>query len=178
MLFQIQPFLKLFSAVIISTALLVPVPCLSNELEVAPLFRIERSKNANIVQYDAQLTPEGKLKPEKPVIVYWIMHANRGEKEDLNWIEKKMAYGFSMEYIPKGNFWKMDLVADIQRKIKVYKANGRYRAETLIDGHPAFIETIYIQATEDTLRPKVKFIAFFGKAVQTGRSVYEKFIPS
>jgi hypothetical protein len=151
---------------------------LSKELEVAPLFRIERNKNANIVQYDAQLTPEGNLKPEKPVIVYWIMYANRGEKEELNWIEKKMAYGFSTEYVPKGDFWIMDLVADIQRKIKVYNANGRYRAETLIDGHPAFIDAIYIQSIEDTIRPKVKFIEFFGKAVKTGRSLYEKFIPS
>jgi hypothetical protein len=175
---RIQPFLKLFFTIIISTALLVPVPCLSKEPEVAPLFRIERSKNANIVQYDAQLTPEGKLKPEKPVIVYWIMHANKGEKENLNWIEKKMAYGFRMEYVPKGDFWIMDLVADIQRKIKVYKTNGRYRAETLIDGHPAFIDAIYIQSTESTTRPNVKYIEFFGKAVQTGRSVYEKFIPS
>jgi hypothetical protein len=175
---QTQSFLKLFFTIIISTAVFVPVTCLSKELKVAPLFRIERSKNANIVQYDAQLTPEGKLKPEKPVIVYWIMHANRGEKEDLNWIEKKMAYGFNMEYVPKGDFWIMDLVADIQRKIKVYKANGRYRAETLIDGHPSFIDAIYIQSTEGTIRPKVKYIEFFGKAVKTGHRVYEKFIPS
>jgi len=175
---RIQPFLRLFFTIIISTSLLVPVPCLSKELEVAPLFRIERNKNANIVQYDAQLTPEGNLKPEKPVIVYWIMYANRGEKEELNWIEKKMAYGFSTEYVPKGDFWIMDLVADIQRKIKVYNANGRYRAETLIDGHPAFIDAIYIQSIEDTIRPEVKFIEFFGKAVKTGRSLYEKFTPS
>lgn len=175
---RIQPFLRLFFTIFISTSLLVPVPCLSKELEVAPLFRIERNKNANIVQYDAQLTPEGNLKPEKPVIVYWIMYANRGEKEELNWIEKKMAYGFSTEYVPKGDFWIMDLVADIQRKIKVYYANGRYRAETLIDGHPAFIDAIYIQSIEDTIRPEVKFIEFFGKAVKTGRSLYEKFTPS
>lgn len=173
-----KPLFKLFFTIIISTVLLVPVACLSEALEVSPLFRIERSKNANIVQYDAQLTAEGKLKPEKPVIVYWIMHENRGEKEDLNWIEKKMAYGFSVEYVPKGNFWLMDLVADIQRKIKVYEANGRYRAETLIDGHRAFIDTIYIKSIEDTIRPKVRYIEFFGKAVETGRSVYEKFVPS
>jgi len=68
-----------------------PATCFSKEPEIEHLFRIERSKNANVVQYDAQLTPEGKLKPEKPVIAYWIMNANSGEKEDLNWVEKKMA---------------------------------------------------------------------------------------
>jgi hypothetical protein len=87
----IQPFLKTLFATIVCAALLIPALCFSKELEIAQLLRIERSKNANAVQYDAQLTPEGKLKPEKPVIAYWIMNANSGEKEDLNWVEKKMA---------------------------------------------------------------------------------------
>jgi hypothetical protein len=170
--------LKTFFATIICTALLIPVLCFSKELAIEHLFRIERSKNANVVQYDAQLTPEGKLNPEKPVIAYWIMHANNGKKEALNWVEKKMAYGFSVEYDTKGDFWIMDLVADIQRKIKVYKANGRYRAETLIDGRPAFIDRIYIESTEGGMRPKVKYMEFFGKGIKTGSTLYEKFIPA
>jgi len=174
----IHPFLKTLFATIICTALLIPVLCFSKELKIEHLFRIERSKNANIVQYDAQLTPEGKLKPEKPVIAYWIMNANGGEKEDLNWVEKKIAYGFSVEYDTKGYFWIMDLVANIQRKIKVYKVNGRYRAETLIDGRPAFIDRIYIKSIEGGIRPKVKYIEFFGKGIKTGSNLYEKFIPA
>lgn len=142
----IQPFFKVLFATIICTTLLIPALCFSNALEIEHLFRVERSKNANVVQYDAQLTREGKLKPEQPVIAYWIMHANNGGKEDLNWFEKKMAYGFRVVYDTKGDFWIMDLVVHIQRKIKVYKANGRYCAETLIDGHPAFIDRIYIKS--------------------------------
>ena len=175
---QIQPSLKTLFATIICTALLIPVLCFSEALEIEPLFRIERSKNANVVQYDAQLTPEGKLKPEKPVIAYWIMNAHGGEKEDLNWVEKKIAYGFSVEYDTKGDFWIMDLVADIQRKIKVYKVNGRYRAEILIDGRPAFVDRIYIESIEGGMRPKVKYMEFFGKGIKTGSNLYEKFIPA
>jgi hypothetical protein len=170
--------LKTFFATIICTTLLIPVRCFSKELAIEHLFRIERSKNANVVQYDALLTPEGTLKPEKPVIAYWIMNTNSGEKEDLSWVEKKMAYGFSVEYDTKGDFWIMDLVADIQRKIKVYKANGRYRAETLIDGRPAFIDRIYIESIEGGMRPKVKYMEFFGKGIKTGSTLYEKFIPA
>ena len=174
----IQAFLKTLIATIICTALLIPVLCLSEELETEHLFRIERSKNANVVHYHAQLTPEGKLKTKKPVIAFWIMNANGGEKEDLNWVEKKMAYGFSVEYDTKGDFWIMDLVADIQRKIKVYKANGRYRAELLIEGRPAFIDRIYIKSIEGGMRPKVKYMEFFGKCIKTGSNLYEKFIPA
>ncbi len=174
----IQTFLKILFATTICTALLIPVMCFSEELDKEHLFRIERSKNANVVHYHAQLTPEGKLKPEKPVIAFWIMNAKSGEKEDLNWIEKKMAYGFSVKYDTKGDFWIMDLVADIQRKIKVYKTNGKYRAELLIDGSPAFIDRIYIKSIEGGMRPKVKYMEFFGKCIKTGSNLYEKFIPA
>lgn len=174
----IQPLLKTLVATIICTTLLIPVACFSEKLETDHLFRIERSKNTNVVHYHAQLTLEGTLKPETPVIAYWIMNANNGEKEDLNWIEKKIAYGFSVEYDTKGDFWIMDLVADIQRKIKVYKANGRYRAELLIDGHPAFIDRIYIKSIEGGMRPKVEYMEFFGKCIETGSNLYEKFVPA
>ena len=39
------------------------------------LFVIERSKNANVVQYDARLTADGVLDPKEPVKVYWILLA-------------------------------------------------------------------------------------------------------
>ena len=174
----IQPFFKVLFGTLICTALLMPALCFSKELEIEHLFRIERSKNDNVVQYDAQLTTEGKLKPEKPVIAYWIMHANNGEKQELNWIETKTAYGFSVEYNTKGDFWIMGFAADIQRKIKVYKANGRYCAKTLIDGRPAFIGRIYIKSIEGGMRPKVKYMEFFGKGIKTGSNLYEKFIPA
>jgi len=162
---------------IIFASLLIPALSFSEERKTEHLFRIERSKNANIVCYDAQLTPEGKLDPEKPIIAYWIMYTNNKEKEDLNWIEKKMAYGFKVKYDTKGDFWIMDLVADIQREIKVYKINGKYHAETLIDSRPAFIERLYIKTIEGGLRPKVEYIEFFGKCIKTGDNLYEKFIP-
>ena len=174
----IQPFFKVLFPTIICIALLIPALCFSKTLEIEHLFTIERSKNTNVVHYHAQLTPEGRLKPEKPVIAFWIMNANGGEKEDLNWVEKKMAYGFSVEYDTKGDFCIMALVADIQRTVKVYKANGKYRAETLIDGRPAFIGRIYIKSTEGGMRPKVKYMEFFGKCIETGINLYEKFIPA
>ena len=63
-----------------------------------PLFIIERSKNTNVVHYDARLTADGKLDPEEPVIAYYVMLAEDGRRKELSWIEKKMAYGFCLLY--------------------------------------------------------------------------------
>ena len=38
------------------------------QTKTSPLFIIERSKNANVVHYDARLTADGELDPNEPVI--------------------------------------------------------------------------------------------------------------
>jgi len=76
-----------------------------------PLFIIERSKNANVVHYDARLTADGKLDPKQPVIAYWIMLAKEGRREELSWIEKKKAHGFHIKPDPSVNGYKMTVVA-------------------------------------------------------------------
>ncbi|MFB3077782.1 MAG: DUF4833 domain-containing protein [Lysobacterales bacterium] len=67
-------------------------------IEQQHLFKIERSKNANIVQYDARVLPDGKLDPDKPVVGYWIRLAEDGRKMKLRFLEKRFAYGFRAAY--------------------------------------------------------------------------------
>ena len=61
------------------------------------LFVIERSKNANVVNYDAVLTDEGKINENKPIDAYWLLYAYKnGEREELSAFDKK-AYGFKVK---------------------------------------------------------------------------------
>ena len=64
------------------------------ELDRQGLFRIERSKNANIIQYDAQVRPDGKLDKKNPVVGYWIRLAEQGQEQELTWLQNKFAFGF------------------------------------------------------------------------------------
>lgn len=145
--------------------------------ETQPLFHIERSKNANIVQYDANLNSQGMLRAKEPVLVYWIRLAENGEKRDLKWIERKLAYGFKTDYEKKTDTATLKLSADIERKIRVYAVEGQYRAETRIDGRPSFIEKLYIESDESGLWPKVIYIDLYGEDVENGRKRYERFLP-
>ena len=64
------------------------------------LFVIERSKNANVVSYDAVLTDDGKIKEESPIDAYWLLYAYKnGEREELSAFDKK-AYGTATGYKP------------------------------------------------------------------------------
>jgi hypothetical protein len=147
------------------------------QIKTSPLFIIERSKNANVLHYDARLTADGKLDPKEPVIAYWVMLAEDGRREKLKWIEKKKAYGFTIKPDPSVNGYKMTLAAAPQQRITVKKEKGAVRAEAVINGRPAVLEKMYINASDGLTGPKVQYIEVYGKDLQTGEKCREKMVP-
>jgi hypothetical protein len=147
------------------------------QITTSPLFIVERSKNANVVHYDAQITADGNLDPEEPVIAYWIMLAEDGRRKKLNWIEKRKAYGFTIKPDISTNSYTMTLVAYPEHQITVKQEKDAVRAETVIDGRPALLEKIYINASEGLFGPTVMYIEVYGKDLQTGETLREKLVP-
>ena len=142
-----------------------------------PLFIIERSKNANVVHYDARLTADGKFDPKQPVVAYWIMLAEKGQREELNWVEKRKAYGFNIKPSPSGEGYRMTVVAAPTRPISVTKDGGAVHAEMDIAGQPAILDKMYINSTDGLLGPKVHYIELHGKDKKTGETRFEKVVP-
>jgi hypothetical protein len=60
------------------------------------LFVIERSKNANIVVYDANRGPSGDLSATEPIVAYWLLNGENGKREELNRVDRDRAYGFDV----------------------------------------------------------------------------------
>jgi len=147
------------------------------QIKTSPLFIIERSKNANVVHYDARLTADGELDPKEPVIAYWILLAKDGRREKLSWVEKKKAYGFTIKPDPSVNGYKMTLVAAPEKQIIVKKEKETVLAEAVIEGRPAVLEKMYINASDGLTGPKVQYIEVYGKDLQTGEKLREKMVP-
>jgi hypothetical protein len=163
-------------AALFSLLLLPPSPCLAKGLKTQHLFRIERNTNANVVQYDAQLASDGTLNAKEPIVAYWKMLAEDGRKEDLGVLEAKLAYGFKTWSEPASQAVLVQLVAYPERKLRVYQANGSYRAEMQIDGHPAFLERIYVKSISAAVLPKVEYLELYGRDAGTGANLYEKIL--
>ncbi len=170
--------LRVLAALLACTALLAPALSSSEEGLAKTLFRIERSKNANIVKYDAQVTADGKLDPDEPVVAYWVRLNEDGRRKELSWLQRRLAYGFKTTWDDSGDFVRMEMAADIGRSVKVYERDGVFRAEARVDGRPAYIEKLFIHSIEGGWLPKVKHIEFFGVDVETGDRRYEKFVPN
>ena len=138
------------------------------------LFDIERSVNANIVQYDAVLNEDGSLDKDNPVIGYWIRKAEDGRRKQLNMLERKLAYGFKTRVLDNGSVL-MDMAADIRRMVRVEKVADRWVAITRIDGHSAYIVRIYVSLEDDKPLPKVQYVDLYGSDVANGERVHERY---
>ncbi|MBX3203722.1 MAG: DUF4833 domain-containing protein [Labilithrix sp.] len=137
-----------------------------------PLFRIERSKNANVVQYDAVLESLDKLVPSGPVAVYWILLAEDGRREGLSALDRR-AYGFKVAAEPGGS-WLVYLNAAKDRSIRVLRWQGRWAAQIVIGGKSAVLTRMFVASDESAFIPRVKWVDLFGVDMVTGQPVTER----
>jgi hypothetical protein len=144
----------------------------------APLFVIERSTNANVVHYDANIAPNGELDPRQPITAYWVMAAVDGHREELTALEKSHAYGFTVEPDHSdSNAYRLRLVAQKQRDIAVVREGDAIRAEAVIAGRRAVLKRMYVNTHKVLAVPTVKYIELFGVDLATGESVSERVLP-
>ena len=141
------------------------------------LFIITRSTNKNEVHYDAQVTKEGKLKADEPVLAYWILHEKGGKREKLSFMERKKAYGFSISPEAGGESFRMTIVPYKARPIRVHMKDGKARAEIVIDGKPAYLKKLHIDVTEGIVIPTVNYVELFGEDVKSGQQRRERIVP-
>jgi hypothetical protein len=142
-----------------------------------PLFKIERNKNANVIQYDGQIDSEGNLLKKEPVIAYWVRLAEQGQKKKLSWAQKTFAFGFKVKPGRKEGTVMLDMKLDIGRMISISREGENYRATIPIDGAVSYLDRIFIHATGKGIKTTVDYFEFHGKEVKTGDSRFEKFVP-
>ena len=136
--------------------------------EPAELFRIERSKNANVVVYEATAL--------EAVTASWILLARGGQRESLSFFEKMLAYGFEVQLAHDGASAVLKLKALKGRALKVVKRGGRLAAVGKIDGVEAVLERVFVTTDERGAVPSVKSIELFGVDAQSGEPRTEKIV--
>ncbi|MCL2485246.1 MAG: DUF4833 domain-containing protein [Endomicrobia bacterium] len=136
------------------------------------LFHIERNKNANIVQYDANMI-DGVINSNNPIDAYWILNASNGQRAELSSFERR-AFGFR---VTRNNDGHYDLVLQAvpERPIKVILIDGVPKAEILINNREAFLSKVFVSATSNFVGiPRVSYYTLYGVDVETGKEVSEQ----
>ena len=142
------------------------------------LFVIERSKNANIVVYDANRGPRGDFAASEPVVAYWLLAGEKGKREQLTAVERERAYGFDIAPGDTPGTFSMALRADPKRRLTLRVLNDCPVVTASIGDRDGILQKLFVQSKEFLFLPKVEYVAFFGQDVATEKPLYEKFVPT
>ena len=139
------------------------------------LFHIDRSKDIDIVVYDA-VTEGGRLAEDDPVDVYWILKQEDNKRDDLNWIERWKGYGVDVE-----KRWGRDSLEFVMRadgtKVRVTKRDGKWIAIARINDDLARLESIYVKTDESGWFPEVLEVHMKGYRLSDGVRLVEVIRP-
>ena len=142
------------------------------------MFYMQRTPNSNTIIYDLNIQKDGKLDKDEPINVYWIRYADGGEKKELNYIQRKFAYGIKVK--PIGND-KYDIrsVAYTKKEMYLMKSpTGEYHIYTKINNVMAILNRIYLQIEGGTFWfPNVVYIEMKGIDPVSGKEIKEQFKP-
>lgn len=117
----------------------------------AHLFVIERSKNANIVAYDANRGPEGDFVSSEPVVAYWLLNGQKDARESLNVVERKRAYGFDIAPGDTPGTYSMAFKAGRKRRLTVRVLDGCPVVIAPIGGQDGILRRLFVRSKEDSL---------------------------
>ena len=143
----------------------------------AHLFVIERSKNANIVVYDAKRGQAGDLEGSEPVVAYWLLNGEKDKREELTRVERDRAYGVDVTPGESPGTYALVFRAERKRRLTVRMLNGCPVVTTPIGGRNGILRRLFIKSKEDSVLPKVEYVELFGEDVDGGEPLYERFFP-
>lgn len=163
--------------VLISTfvhGLLIHVASGQNEL-----FKIERSKDPDVVQYEVNMTEDGDINLSNPIKVFWIRYTNNAEKEPLTWIQQALSYGIRYDSISE---------TQVVFHFAAYKKRKLYLKKVPKSGFIVWIKSnerwvvlnkIYIELDGGSfLVPHIPFIKVCGTDVEKVASTKEVIYPT
>lgn len=160
---------------LLPAALLAVLAASRASAQCAPLFVIERSSNANVVVYEAARAPGGVVDPAQPVSAHWRMLAEDGRREELNGIERRLAYGVELLGAGGGGSVEIAVRALRERRIEVRTAEPCPTARMPIRGRPAVLRRVFVQLARGLFFfPKVAYVELHGEDPETRAAVDER----
>ncbi|AMR32632.1 CDP-alcohol phosphatidyltransferase [Mucilaginibacter sp. PAMC 26640] len=152
-----------------------PVPPAS----VERLFYIQRMPNTNTLIYELNVDEKtGKPNVDEPVHPYWIRYNEKGQKEELSYIQRKFAYGLVQK--PMGDDkYDIRFVSYKKFPLTLMKgADGKYHIFATVARKPMALRYIFIQIEGGSFwLPNVVYVEMKGTDPATGKEFTERFKP-
>jgi hypothetical protein len=141
------------------------------------LFYMQRTANTNTIIYDLNVL-DGKINDSEPVKVYWIRYNEKGQKEDLSYIQRKFAYGVVTKKLPNEQY-DVRFVSYKKFPLLLMKANdGKYHIFATVAQRQIMLKSLFVKIEGGSFwLPNVVYVEFKGTDQNTGREIIERFKP-
>nr|WP_245402664.1 DUF4833 domain-containing protein [Pontibacter sp. E15-1] len=152
----------------------LPVPKGIKEL----LFYVQRDPNPNTVVYELNRTAQGALNEAEPIYPFWIRYADGGERKELNYIQRKFAYGLNTKKLGKDHY-EVKFVSYGKLPLYLRKtADGKYRVYTTLNKKEVILDRVFVRIEGGTFWvPNVLYVELSGHDAATGKAVTGHFKP-
>jgi hypothetical protein len=108
------------------------------------LFYLQRTPNTNTIVYELNYK-NGSIDRERPVAVFWIRYQEKGQREELSFIQRKFAYGVKAKMISP-ELYELSIVSYKNRKLYLRQgADKKFYVYTDINQRSAVLTSIFIK---------------------------------
>lgn len=143
------------------------------------LFYIQRDPNTNTICYELNINKNGQLEGNDPVHAFWIRYPEGGMRKDLNYIQRKFAYGINVKAVGNEQY-ELRSVAYSKLPLTLRKdAKNTYRVYTDINKKECVLSRVFIRIDGGSFwSPNVLYIELKGTETATGKIVSQRIKPS
>jgi hypothetical protein len=141
---------------------------------VNQLFFIQRDPNSNTLIYELNLK-NGALVEDEPIHVFWIRYAEKGQKDELNYIQRNFAYGIKSKMINKDLF-EIHFVSYKKKLMSLKKSSdNKFYVFTDINKKQAILKQVFIRVNGGSFWvPNVEYVELKGIDPTSGLEVVER----
>ncbi len=142
------------------------------------LFYVQRDPNSNTIMYDLNLEKNGKPDAENPIHAYWVRYADKGQKDELNYIQRKFAYGLTTKKISDEQF-DVRFVSYKKLPLTLKKAgDDKYHIFITADQKQIMLNRIFVKIEGGSFwLPNVVYVELKGIDQATGKEIAHRFKP-
>ncbi|GIQ59591.1 hypothetical protein Flavo103_27270 [Flavobacterium collinsii] len=142
------------------------------------LFYIQRDPNTNTAIYAINYQENGKIDKSNPVKAYWIRYAEKGEKKDFNYMQRKFAYGIESKTLNNEEF-ELQFVSykKLPLTLKKIDSDQKYHAFVSVNQKRIQVEKIFVRIEGGSfLLPNVKYAEVTGIDVSSNKTITERML--
>ncbi len=139
------------------------------------LFYLQRDPNINTIICELNADKNGVVDKKDPILVYWMRYGDKGEKQDLSYIQRKFAYGIQTKELAKDQY---ELRFVSHKKLPMYLQRGddkKFHVYVTVNQKKLQIERIFVRIEGGSFwLPNVKYVEIKGVNTANDAIVVER----